>query len=426
MAYTKNKSQGSVFKPMTGMQRSIQSDTGVSNSTNEFYELEPAEVMDVILDDQHSRFNNYSDIGSIVARPCFSEYDVDREFLKVYKPLDMNIKDIPVVGEYVIVMEYFNRQYYTQKINILSNINNGMMPGKSFNLNPIEKKPSGKASSDYKKNNSTGIAKVNKDFYKQLFSEYPFLPRIDLAPIEQKLGEVVYNGRFGQSIRFGASGEREEAYTSPNMIFKVGQRLDATEDEFNYTKNGLKPIKEDINLDGTSLSLTTLEEVPLIPATIESDIHYQRLKDNVPEKFDGKQIILNSDRLIFNTKRGQLMCFSKLSQYFCTEEKYIVDSLLGININSPAPIIISTEDKTIINSPEIYLGTTDEENPSQDEPIVKGETLKGLLEELIDLILKTQFVNGAGPASINPGNIAQYTAIKSKLMNMLSTQNYTI
>ena len=120
------------------------------------------------------------------------------------------------------------------------------------------------------------------------------------------------------------------------------------------------------------------------------------------------------------------MCFSKLSQYFCTEEKYIVDSLLGININSPAPIIISTEDKTVINSPEIYLGATDEENPSQDEPIVKGETLKGLLEELIDLVTKTQFINGAGPASMNPGNIAQYTAIKSKLVTILSTQNYTI
>ena len=172
--------------------------------------------------------------------------------------------------------------------------------------------------------------------------------------------------------------------------------------------------------------LTTLEEVPLIPATIESDVHYQRLKDNVPEKFDGKQIILNSDRLIFNTKKSQFMCFSKLSQYFCTEEKYIVDSLLGININSPAPIIISTENKTVINSPEIYLGATDEENPSQDEPIVKGETLKGLLEELIDLVTKTQFINGAGPASMNPGNIAQYTAIKSKLTTILSTQNYTI
>ena len=97
-----------------------------------------------------------------------------------------------------------------------------------------------------------------------------------------------------------------------------------------------------------------------------------------------------------------------------------------MNINSPAPIVVSTEDKTIINSPEIYLGVSDEENPSQDEPLVKGETLKGLLEELIDLMLKTQFVNGAGPASMNPANIADYVSIKTKLMTILSGQNYTI
>ena len=424
MAYTKNKSKSSVFQGLTGLAKSIQTDKGQGQIRSEFYELEPAEVIDVILDDKHPKFQNYTDIGSITARPCFSEYDAERSILKTYKPLDMNIKDYPVVGEYVIVAEYFTQKFYTRRLNLSSTVNNGVQPGKSFNLANNDKKTTSVDS--YKKNNSTGIAKGDEDFYKKLFDEYPFLPRIDLAPVEQKLGDITFNGRYGQSIKFGASGEREEAYTSPNMIFKVGQRLDATEEEFDFVKNGLKPIKEDINLDGTSMMLTTLEEVSLIPATIDSDVHYQRFKDNVPEKFDGKQIILNSDRLIFNTKKSQFMCFSKLSQYFCTEEKYIVDSLLGVNINSPAPIIISTENKTVINSPEIYLGATDEENPSQDEPIVKGETLKGLLEELIDLVTKTQFINGAGPASMNPGNIAQYTAIKSKLTTILSTQNYTI
>ena len=344
--------------------------------------------------------------------------------------MDMSIADYPVAGEYVIVAQYFTENYYTRTLNIHSTINNGVIPGKSFDVTKLDEKNT--SSTQYKKNNSTGIAKGNKDFYKNLFSKSDFLPRLDFAPIEQKMGEITYNGRFGQSIRFGTSDDtgdgekaiREDTYLAPNMIFKVGQRLD--DEEFKSEENALKPIKEDINLDGTSMYMTTLENVPLVPATIDSDIHYKRFVDNVPEKFDGKQIILNSDRLIFNTKKSQFMCFSKLSQYFCSEEKFIVDSLMGVNVNSPAPIVVSTEDKTIINSPEIYLGVTDEENPSQDEPLVLGETLKGLLEELIDLMLKTQFINGAGPASMNPGNIAQYTAIKSKLMTMLSGQNYTI
>ena len=111
MAYTKNKSRGAVFQGLTGMQKSIQTDKGESQIRSEFYELEPAEVVSVILDETHPQFSNYTDIGSIIARPCFSEYNVETTMLKKFKPLDMNIKDYPVVGEYVIVVEYFTKKY---------------------------------------------------------------------------------------------------------------------------------------------------------------------------------------------------------------------------------------------------------------------------------------------------------------------------
>ena len=45
---------------------------------------------------------------------------------------------------------------------------------------------------------------------------------------------------------------------------------------------------------------------------------------------------------------------------------------------------------------------------------------------LIDLVMKTQFINGAGPASLNPANIKDYMSIRTKLTNILSKQNYTI
>lgn len=431
MAYTKDKSKGTPFQAVAGLKKSIQTDKGPGQLRSEFYELEPAEVVDIILDDEHSQFENYSDIGTVICRPCFSEYGKPKKVLSKYKPLNMNSTEYPVIGEYVIVATYFGEKFYTQRLNIHGTLNNGMMPGKSFDINKTDNKGD---SQSYKNNNSTGISKENTNFVDSLINDYSFLGRMDLAPVEQKLGEIVHSGRFGQSIRFGTSrdatdgepAEREDAYDSPNVIIKVGHRLDATEDVFNSGVNNLKPIKEDINLDGTSMFLTTNETVPLITATAESDIQYQRLIDNRPEQFDGKQIILNSDRLIFNTKKNQFMCFSKLSQYFCTDEKFIVDSLLGINLNSPAPIIVSTEDKTIINSPEIYLGVTDEENPGQDEPIVLGETLKGIIEELIDAVMKAQYVNGAGPASLNPANISSFVSIKSKLSTILSKQNFTI
>ena len=37
---------------------------------------------------------------------------------KTIKPLDTNIKEYPMPGEYVIVAKYFDDSYYTQKINM--------------------------------------------------------------------------------------------------------------------------------------------------------------------------------------------------------------------------------------------------------------------------------------------------------------------
>ena len=40
--------------------------------------------------------------------------------------------------------------------------------------------------------------------------------------------------------------------------------------------------------------------------------------------------------------------------------------------------------------------------------------------------MKAQYVNGSGPASLNPSKIASFTSIKSKLSTILSKQNFTI
>ena len=75
----------------------------------------------------------------------------------------------------------------------------------------------------------------------------------------------------------------------------------------------------------------------------------------------------------------------------------------------------------IVTSPKIFLGSKEAK-----EPVVLGKQLQTLLEEIINTLTKSQFINGAGPASMNPGNVAQFSAIKSKLKKMLSPQNKTL
>ena len=52
-----------------------------SSTNDEFYELEPGEVLDVILDDQHPDFKTYEDIGKAKVRLLYSQTDLSTEKL---------------------------------------------------------------------------------------------------------------------------------------------------------------------------------------------------------------------------------------------------------------------------------------------------------------------------------------------------------
>ena len=429
MSYSTNVSRGtgrSFTKQASGLNTLMGSSKGADASNIQFYELEAAEVLDIILGPEHTDYKTGDDIGKIKARLVNSEFNVKKETLDWTLPIESNIKDYPLKGEYVVVGKYLGKNFYSQKINFNNSINNNIYPGLSIDsLNTTT--TSGDADIYRRQSAAGGTAGLGQANLSDVYDT--FSPTLVILPVKHKEGDITFNGRFGQSIKFSYGKDVEEAYTSPNIIIRAGQRLSTPNENWLSEQDYNNPVDENINEDGTSINLTTDEEVILTPAPAnseeESDILYQRFIE-APETFDGKQIILNSDRLIFNTREKEFMCFSKLSQYFCTTDRFIVDSSAGIVLNTSAQTILSNEDKTIINSPEIYLGVTDEENPDQDEPIVKGETLKVLLEELIGILTKCQYINGAGPASMNPANIVELESFKMKLSNFLSTQNYTI
>ena len=125
------------------------------------------------------------------------------------------------------------------------------------------------------------------------------------------------------------------------------------------------------------------------------------------------------------------MYFSSLGvQYFCTSAWFLSDAMKGHVFNTKGQTVIRNKKNTIINSPKIFLGVKDEGSPKKIdgkcEHLVLGETLKGILEELIDAITKAQYINGMGPASLNPANLPTFMGIKNKLKKILSKQNFTL
>jgi hypothetical protein len=79
-------------------------------------------------------------------------------------------------------------------------------------------------------------------------------------------------------------------------------------------------------------------------------------------KQDGDQIVINSDRLIFSSKANETFHFSKKRYAVATDDEYTVDA--------HKQIVLTTNEKTTINSPFIFLGQFEQDA----EPVLLGRT----------------------------------------------------
>ncbi len=407
MAYKSRPGASKDFKPFSGglpnLSQIHNSLAGVEQRlrSTEFYELEATEVIDVILNEEDLPLEadgtpTYSLIGAIKGRMVNSQHKQPESRLGWIQPLDTNIKQYPLIGEYVIVGRYLGRYYYAQTINMLGSPNSNSYPGYSGDKASLTDNTTRRHA--HNRSREVGATKTpNKAASGEVTVGDPFEPNPLIRQLQPTFGDVIFNGRLGQSIRFGSNPDTLE----PNILIRAGQLTDAeafgkTADVDDLKNNANKPVTEDINADGSSLWITSDQEVPLEVA-IESDL---------TPTIDGKQIILNSDRLLFNAKNGgDIFCYS------------------ANDIN----FIATTQ--TVVESPKIFLG-----NVEATEPVVKGQILVDLLLELIGILDGIHTVpTPAGP--IPKLNVAQTTTgplakafadIKGKVKDILSEQNFTV
>ena len=124
-----------------------------------------------------------------------------------------------------------------------------------------------------------------------------------------------------------------------------------------------------------------------------------------PNKYQGKQVLINSDRLTFNAKQDSIFLFSNKSIGFSTNG--------SIHFDTSDEKEGENASKFVLNSPNIYLGLTYDGNlPS--EPAVLGNELEEILIEILELIdsilddieNKVSYVSGppGSPTAPNPTN----------------------
>ena len=342
----------------------------VAEDSAEFYELEPLEVVEVHIDDSKPSFPtkdgspDYTYLGGVLGRFCISEQGLNIDRLSNYKPLNPNFQQTPVVGEIVIGVRYLGQLFFTTQLNLFGNPNFNTQHGIS-----VGKKKDTLSSSD-------GIDDLPNSDDRGIETGHYFKKMDDARKLLPNEGDVIIEGRFGNSIRIG-SDIRNENEESPNMIFSVGHTIEGD------TK---VPIEEKIDTDSSSVYLTSNQELNF---TIGAESQL------IPAPYDGKQILLSSNRIILNTKEGG-------------------DILFSSNNN----VGISAVKEVVIESPTTKIGGTD-----ATEPIVLGDTLESKINDILTII-ETGLLAPTGPVVVGPG-AGLLASVKSTLGTIKSPQNKT-
>ena len=254
-----------------------------------------AKVLEVYLNDD-ADFGPYS-IQALLKQSSKSQRIVAR-------PLNINTKNIPVVGEYVCIQKAPSDKlspigsgqsvfYYSDPISLQGNVNNNILE----NAAKLEGNVVG---GDYE-STSLGIPNPstpsNTDKKNKEFTTVS-----NLSQLQPYAGDIIYEGRFGQSLRLGYTPTLAESNISPSWKSTDPKSPITIIRNGAGTSNGYnKFVIEDINEDDSSIWLGSKQTIGL---KASNGFSLGVTPQNVYNK---PQIILNSDRVVINSKSDSVL-----------------------------------------------------------------------------------------------------------------------
>ena len=176
-------------------------------------ELSPARVISVILDNTHPKYTGEDSIGTIFyGRVDLNESSINLDNLNRAKPVFSFIKYFPLVNEIVLVFSstsnniyrdtkgdnIFTSTYYFPNLNIWNN--------PQHNALPLERSLKNK---ENPQEAAVGIQQNNIEKATVKLGEY-FTEKETVKPIQPFEGDLILEGRFGNSIRMGATTPQDK------------------------------------------------------------------------------------------------------------------------------------------------------------------------------------------------------------------------
>ena len=293
-------------------------------------------VYDIVLDESHPDYKFHKTIGAIRYN-VFDDDTFEENAQNLYTafPYDSTVTTLPLKGEVVEIMggpkdeesrtdsEY--KTYYGRVVSGWNAVNHNSLP---------------KGDTD---------EKVETDLGEDI-------QELRINQLYPNSGDTLIDGRTGNSIRLGGyKGAKsliadKSSDAKPYIIINNGRV---------NKPDTLLPVSEDINKDLSSIYIVSDHLVPLKQSRTKLTSNVEKTVN--ADKYKGNQIILNSGRLVFNSK----------------EEDIILTAKESLTISSK-DVNIDGEDYISIDAKRIYLGENAMIADTQQgtpEPVVLGHQL---------------------------------------------------
>ena len=350
-----------------------------------------ARVTDIILNDQHPKFREFggwSSIGTIF----YEKVEVaDNNISSVTSalPLIPYLKNYPLVNEFVLlfllptkgVSEQSNitSYFYLNPISIWNNQHLNAFPNLNTSTTQDSEQKSYQAIEDGQTRKSS-TEEVNYSYNSPLIGG-TFEERSNIHPLLAFAGDIITEGRWGNSIRLGSTALTSDGIYNNNWssngsngnpitIIRNGQPSDSSD-------TGFTPIIEDINKDLSSLYLTSNQKIPLNPS-VNSNPSIKESPSTVGS-YVGSQVILNSNRLVFNSNTDSILLSSKKS--------ISIAAISTVGIFSQQGDVVLQSSKNLVR-----LG-----DARANQSVILGDNF---LSELTSLLKKLQFLTNS--LSVDP------------------------
>tara|TARA_R110001592_G_scaffold356001_1_gene657238 strand:+ start:50 stop:1246 length:1197 start_codon:yes stop_codon:yes gene_type:complete len=323
-------------------------------------------------------------------------------------PLFPNVKNYPLINETVYLLSFPSGDFANNPGNIKYYY---LTPVKTW-ANNVHVNPTPAQQEDIKGGNQNkSIAEIeagspNISTEQNTTTFKPgvyFNEKSNIYPLYPFEGDVILEGRFGNSLRLGStdiSGSTSLNNWSnvpnngdPITILRNGQNI-------SLTGSAQSLIVEDINKDISSIYLTSTQQLPLSASSTNEYFSYEENnKPTTVNQYQGSQVILNSGRLVFNTNQDHIMLSS--------QKTINLNALEGIHLDTTGPIILE--------SSQVSLGSRE-----AIEPVLLGGSTVNLLSNMINDLRSLCF--NLGTQIGNNGILLEPTATTARsVMNNLST-----